>query len=135
MRALKKSLCLFPVILSALVLCVTVSAFPGQDKASDELAKQYAAYLGEYIFDMSADGGGDVPIKFFIKEGALWAVGTDLEELKFAPVEGEADAFKAVDEFFGDVLATFLKDEEDKYTLCHLVIKAMEIDAKGKKKV
>jgi hypothetical protein len=64
----------------------------------------------------------------------MWAVGTDLDELKFAPVGGETDTFKAVDEFFGDVLATFIKDEEGEYTICHLVIKALEIDAKGKKK-
>lgn len=134
MRTLKKSARFISLICLVLGFCVTVSAVPGQDKASDELAKKYAAFLGEYVFDMSEDEGGKVPLKFFVKEGALWVVGTDLDELKFAPVEDKADTFKAVDEFFGDVLATFIKDEEGEYAICHLVIKAMEIDAKGKKK-
>ncbi len=134
MRNLKKPFCFCSLICLVLILCVTVSAFPGQEKASYEITKKYAAFLGEYVFDMSADGGGDVPLKFFIKEDAIWAVGTELDEFKFVPVDGEADTFKAVDEFFGDVLATFLKDDAGEYTICHLVIKALEIDAKGEKK-
>jgi hypothetical protein len=99
--------------------------------AAQGTQNKYAPILGEYVFDLGEEGGGKVLLKFHFLEGHLWGASPDGDEFKFAPVENQAFTFEGEDEFLGAVKATFLKDDQGEYNICHLVIEGLEIDVKG----
>lgn len=91
----------------------------------------YAPIEGVFLFDMGEEEGGRILLKFHFLEGHLWGASPDGDEFQFAPVEGKPFAFLGKDEFLGTVKATFLKDDQGGYNICHLVIEGLGIDVKG----
>jgi hypothetical protein len=114
-----------------LVMNPVVSA---QEKKPD-LAKKYAAILGDYEFDMTEMGMGIMNVNFFIEDGALWTLAeTSTEADKMEPVEGKEFEFTVADPADGSTYEIkFAKDESGKYTECHVKNEVMGFDLIGTK--
>jgi len=121
-RILHISVCL---IVSLFMVCSITLA---QEKSDEDLKKEYAPILGEYAFDSA---GAAFTLKFYIEGGALWADSGDERPATLEPVEDEVFSFTAEDPISGIFKIKFLKDDQGKYTLCHVVNENMGLETKG----
>ena len=128
-----KAISFLPPWILLMVLLMGMALTGGARSPNQGIHDKYAKILGDYVFDLGEGGGGRIFLKFHFLEGHLWGASPEGEEFKFAPVEGRQFAFKGEDEFLGTVKATFLKDDQGEYTICHLVIEGLEIDVEGKR--
>jgi hypothetical protein len=111
-----------------MVLFILCSLTVAQEKSEEELKKAYAPILGEYEF---ATGAGSDIIRFYIKDGSLWADSGDGRPATLEPVEDEEFSFTAEDPIDGIFEIKFLKDDQGEYTTCHIVNTAMGLDFEG----
>lgn len=100
----------------------------------EELKKKYAPILGQYEFDLSDLGMGVLSVEFYVEGGSLWAMAeTSNEPGEMVPVEGKEFEFTIEDPDEGTYGIKFLKDDEGKYTKCHIQNETMGMDVTGKK--
>ncbi len=117
--------------------CVVLSFFMitsvsiAQEKSDEDLKKKYAPILGKYEFDF---GGESFYLDFYIKDGALWADSGDGRPATMEPVGEGPFGFKAEDIESGIFEIVFSKDDQDKYTKCHVVNMTLGLDIIGNKK-
>ncbi|MCJ7682393.1 MAG: hypothetical protein MUP70_16820, partial [Candidatus Aminicenantes bacterium] len=100
-----------------------------------ELDKKYAPILGDYVFDLADMGMGEVTITFFIDSGSLWGQ-TDMsdEPGELLPVDDKEFTFTIEDDDEGLYDVIFLKDDDGKYTRCHVKNESMSMDVIGDKR-
>ena len=122
--------------ISALMACLVVGLFLtcagsfAQERSDEDLKKEYAPILGEYMFE---SGMGSFTLKFYIEGGALWADSGDGRPATMKPVDEEGFAFTAEDSINGLFQLKFLKDDQGEYSQCHVVNDNMGLDIKGTK--
>ena len=122
-----------PFFCLALMLLVMNPVVSAQEKKPD-LAKKYAAIVGDYEFDMTDAGMGVMNVNFYVADGALWALAeTSSEPDKVEPVEGKEFEFTINDPDDGTYEIKFVKDESGKYTECHVKNEVMGFDLIGTK--
>jgi hypothetical protein len=114
-----------------LSLFVIYSASIAQEKSDEDLKKKYEPILGKYWFDY---GGEAFYLDFHIKEGELWADSGDGRPAVMEPAGEGPFGFKAEDAENGIFEIVFLKDEQGKYMICHVVNMTIGLDIKGNKK-
>lgn len=110
---------------------MTCSFTLAQEKSDEELKKQYGPVLGEYAFDLS---GQTVTLNFYVKGGTLWADSGDGRPATMKLAVENTFEFTAEDSVNGTFEFKFIKDDQGKYSVCHVVNSGMGLDAKGTKK-
>ncbi len=118
------------IVCLVIVLFVVNSPSLAQEKADEELKKEYSAILAEYEFDW---GGQTFILNFYVEGGALWADSGDGRPVTMKPKEEGTFAFTAEDPINGVFEFVFLKDGQGEFTICHLVNSGMGLDLKGTK--
>jgi hypothetical protein len=119
------TVCLF----FALGLLVSFSLSAQTD---EELKKKYAPIIGEYEFDLVAEGMGVVRVDVYIESGSLWALPEVADSPgELLPVEGKEFEFTVEDPDSGTFYCKFLKDEQGQYTQFQLINEMMGIDSTG----
>jgi hypothetical protein len=123
-----------PFFCLALMLLVMNPVVSAQEKKPD-LAKKYAAIVGDYEFDMTDAGMGVMAVSFYIEDGAFWSLPeSSTEAAKMEPVEGKEFEFTVADPADGSTYEIkFVKDESGKYTECHVKNEVMGFDLIGTK--
>ncbi len=122
-----------PILCLAVMLLVINPVVSAYGKEQD-LAKKYAAILGDYEFDLTDVGMGVMTVNFYIEDGALWTLAEiSGEPAKMEPVEGKELEFTVEDPYRDTYEFKFLKDESGKYTKCHVKNVTMGIDIIGTK--
>jgi len=115
-------------IAAALIAVLSFSSEPQGKKAADK----YAAYCGEYQFDLTSYGAGLITAKVYVENDSLymWADKSEPPDV-IIPVENSETKFylDAPDEGHWDI--EFLKDDQGKFTLCRLINKEHGIDVVG----
>ena len=117
---------------TALVAGLVLSAAPpAQDQKPED---KYAAFCGEYSFDLSAYGVGTITAKIYAENGYLyaWASSSDSPDM-LNPVEDKPAKFFIDDPNEGHWDFEFLKDEAGKYTKLRIVNEGMAIDSVGQR--
>ncbi len=122
-------------IFLSLILAVLMvgSVCFSQEKSDEELKKKYALILGEYEFDLSEFGGGVIVLNIHIENGGLWGDSGDGKPVTLEPVKDEGFEFTADDPDSGALGITFLKDDQDQYTICHIKFLDMGLETTGNK--
>ncbi len=110
---------------------LTCSINLAQEKSDEELKKEYAPVLGEYAFDW---GGRTFTLNFYVEGSALWADSGDGRPVTMKPAIESPFELTAEDPINGTFRFKFLKDDQGKYSVCHVVNSGMGLDAKGTKK-
>ncbi len=118
--------CVFLVI----GLFLTCSIAAALEQSDEELKKKYAPILGEYAFEW---GGQTLTLNFYIKGGALWADSGDGRPFTMKPAVENTFEFTAEDSVNGTFEFKFLKDDQGKYSICHVVNSGMGLDLRGTK--
>jgi hypothetical protein len=130
MRTLPK----YPIlpVLTFLVISLFIagSVCTAQEKSAEDLKKEYAAILGEYEFNMEE---GKFVLNYYIEGGALWVDSGDGRPATMEPVKDKQLEFTAEDPENGIFEIRFLKNDQGKYTICHVVNLDMGLDIKGTK--
>ncbi|MBN1938921.1 MAG: hypothetical protein JW843_05000 [Candidatus Aminicenantes bacterium] len=93
----------------------------------------FAAYCGEYLFDISAfDSGGTLTVKVSYANGQFFfqSSRSDTADVP-TPVEGKEGKFFIDDPDEGHWDIEFLKNAEGKYTRLHLVNEGLGLDLTG----
>jgi hypothetical protein len=120
------------VILAAatLIAAFVFASGPQEKRAADK----YAAYCGQYSFDLSSYGVGAITVKVYVEnEGIyIWADTSDSPDL-MNPVENSETKFFLDDPDEGHWDFEFLKDDAGKFTKCHIINAEMGIDSVGEK--
>lgn len=127
---MKRALALTAAI--ALIVSVALtSPVPSQDLTP---AGKYAAYCGEYQFDLASYGIGTVTARVYAENDVLyiWASTSDDPDV-LSPVEGQPAKFFIDDPDEGHWDIEFLKDDAGKYSKCHIVNTGAGIDAVGQR--
>lgn len=122
---------MFMCSILALVLIVSVSI--AQENSDEALKKKYAPILGEYEFDLSGLGGEVIVLKIHIDGGELWGDSGDGNPVTLKPVEDMEFEFTADDPDSGALEIKFVKDDEDKYTICQINLVDMGVEIEGYK--
>lgn len=130
MKKLFKNRFLCTFVLFILCLFMVQSVTIAQEGSDEELKKKYAPILGEYEFLTS---GGAFTLKYYVEDGALWADSGDGRPATMEPVKDKKFEFTAEDPQAGLFEIKFLKDDQGKYTVCHVINTGMGLDAKGNK--
>jgi hypothetical protein len=117
----------------ALILLMAASLSMAQEKTDEELEKKYSAILGEFEFDLTDLGGEIIVLNFHIDSGALWGDSGDGKPITLEPVEGEEYKFTSQDPDSGALEINFLKDDQDQYTICHIVLLDQGVEITGNK--
>ncbi len=130
MRTLSKSRTLPVLTCLVLSLFIAGSVCTAQEKSTEDLKKEYAAILGEYEFNMDE---GTFILNYYFEGGALWVDSGDGRPATMEPVEDKKFEFTAEDPESGLFTIRFLKDDQGKYTICHVVNIDMGLDIKGNK--
>jgi len=122
-------------LITILSLCifVSVSFCSAQEQKEEELQTKYSAILGDFEFDLTEFGGEIIVLNFHIESGALWGDSGDGKPITLEPIEGEEFKFKSIDPDSGALEINFLKDEEDEYTVCHIVLLDQGVEITGNK--
>lgn len=110
---------------------MTCSFNLAQEKADEELKKEFAPILGEYAFDWN---GQTFTLNFYVEGGALWADSGDGRPVTMKRALENTFEFVAEDPINGTFQFKFPKDDQGKYSVCHVVNSGLGLDAKGKKK-
>ncbi len=123
-----------PLLCIAVMLLVMNPVVSAQEKKPD-LAKKYAAIVGDYEFDMTEVGMGVMIVNFYIEDGAFWSLlESSTEAAKMEPVEGKEFEFTVNDPNDGSTYEIkFAKDESGKYTQCYVKNEMMGFDLLGTK--
>jgi len=103
---------------------------PAQEKSDEMLKKKYAPILNEYEFDWS---GESFTLNFYVEGSALWVDSGDGRPLIMRKTGENIFEFTAEDSINGTFKFKFLKDDQGKYSDCHVVNAGMGIDIKGTK--
>ena len=120
------------VILAAAALVAALSFASGiQEKKP---ADKYAAFCGDYRFDLTSFGAPVITAKVYVENDELY-VHTDTSDSpdRLSPVENEPAKFFIDDPDEGHWDFEFLKNDEGKFTKCRIVNSGMGIDAGGEK--
>lgn len=117
----------FLVVGLFLVCSVTLA----QEKSDEDLKKEFAQILGEYAFEVE---GQTFTLNFYVEGGELWADSGDGRPATMKAIEDEVFAFTAEDPVSGLFEIKFLKDDQGKYTVCHVINRDMGLETKGIKK-
>ncbi len=115
---------------AVLIALLSFASEPQGKKAADK----YAAYCGEYQFDLTSYGEGFITVEVYIENDSLyiWADKSEPPDI-VTPVENSETKFylDAPDEGHWDI--EFLKDDQGKFTLCRLINEGLSINVVGKK--
>ena len=122
------------VLLAAAALIAVFSVASGTQEQGKQIADKYAAYCGQYRFDLASMGIGVVTVKFYVENDGfyVWAETSDSPDV-ISPVEKSETKFFLDDPEEGRWEFEFLKDEKGKFTKCHLVNSGMGVDVVGAK--
>jgi hypothetical protein len=111
-------------------LICSLSVLPG----AQDLEKKYAPILGDYVFDMTNFGWGEVTVKVYIENDALWSWPDNSDEPgEMIPVEGEGFVFTIDAGEQGVYKLEFIKGDSGEYTKCHAINETLGIDHTGEK--
>jgi hypothetical protein len=115
---------------AALIAAFVFASGPQEKKAADK----YAAYCGQYSFDLSSFGAGVIAVKVYVENDGIyiWADTSDSPDL-MNPVENSETKFFLDDPDEGHWDFEFLKDDAGKFTKCHIINAGMGIDSVGEK--
>ena len=115
---------------AGLIAAYSFASEPQVKKAADK----YAAYCGEYSFDLSSYGAGLLTAKVYVENDAfyIWADKSEPPDV-MNPVESEPTKFFLDDPEEGHWDIEFLKDDQGKFTKCRLVNTGLGIDVIGEK--
>lgn len=115
---------------AALIALVSIASEPQGKKA----AEKYAAYCGEYQFDLTSYGEGIITVQVYVENDSLylWADKSEPPGV-VSPVENSETKFFLDDPDEGHWDIEFLKDDQGKFTLCRLINKGFDIDVVGRK--
>lgn len=104
---------------------------PAQDPKPEG---KYAAFCGDYSFDLSVYGAGVITAKVYTENEYLyvWASSSNNPD-QLSPVEGQAAKFFIDDPDEGHWDFEFLKDDSGKYVRCRIVNEGMGIDSTGQR--
>jgi len=127
---MKKALLLTTAVI--LLASLALSSAPASQAQRPE--GKYAAFCGEYSFDLSALGAGTITAKFYAENDLFyaWASSSDSPDV-LSPVEGKPEKFFIDDPNEGHWDFEFLKDDSGKYVKCRIVNEGMGIDAVGQR--
>ncbi len=97
-------------------------------------ADKYAAFCGDYRFDLTSFGAPVITAKVYVENDELY-VHTDTSDSpdRLSPVENEPAKFFIDDPDEGHWDFEFLKNDEGKFTKCRIINSGMGIDAVGEK--
>jgi len=113
-----------------IVFFVICSISPGQQNYDEELKKKYSPVLGEYVFDWS---GQTFFLNIYVKNNALWSDSGDGRPMAMNPEAKNTFEFTVEDSVNGTFEIKFLKDDQGKYSICHMVNSGIKLDIKGTK--
>jgi hypothetical protein len=115
---------------AALIAAFVLASGPQEKKAADK----YAAYCGQYSFDLSSFGAGVITVKVYVENDGIyiWADTSDNPD-PMNPVENSETKFFLDDPDEGHWDFEFLKNDEGKFTKCRIINAGMGIDAVGDK--
>jgi len=113
-----------------LIAALLYASGPQDKKAAD----RYAAYCGEYQFDLSSYGAGILTAKVYVENDSLyiWADKSEPPDV-VSPVENSPTKFFLDDPDEGHWDIEFLKDDRGKFTKCRLINAGLGIDVVGEK--
>lgn len=115
---------------AALVTALSFASVSQEKKAADK----YAAFCGEYRFDLTSYGAPVITAKLYVENDDLYIMAdTSDSPDKLSPVENEPTKFFLDDPNEGHWDFEFLKDDKGKFTKCRIVNAGMGIDAVGEK--
>jgi len=97
-------------------------------------ADKYAAFCGDYRFDLTSYGAEVITARFYVENDDLF-VQADTSESpdKLSPVENEPTKFFLEDPDEGHWDFEFLKDDKGKITKCRIINAGIGIDSVGEK--
>jgi len=97
-------------------------------------ADKYAAFCGDYRFDLTSYGAQVITARFYVENDDLF-VQADTSESpdKLSPVENEPTKFFLEDPDEGHWDFEFLKDDKGKITKCRIINAGIGIDSVGEK--
>lgn len=127
---MKRALALTAAIVLIVSLALT-SPVPWQDQKP---AGKYAAFCGDYQFDLASYGLGTITAKVYTENDVLYInANTSDDPDALNPVEGQPAKFFIDDPEEGHWDFEFLKDEAGKYAKLRIVNGAVGIDAVGQR--
>lgn len=120
------------VFLTATALIAALSFASGTQEKKP--ADKYAAYCGQYQFDLTSLGAGTITAKVYVENDALciWASSSDSPD-QLSPVENEPAKFFIDDPDEGHWDFEFLKDDKGNFSKCRIINTGLGIDAVGEK--
>jgi hypothetical protein len=120
------------VFLAAATLIAAFSFASGTQAI--KAANKYAAYCGEYSFDLSSYGAGLITAKFYVENDSfyIWADKSEPPDV-MSPVENEPTKYFLDDPEEGHWDIEFLEDDQGKFTKCRLVNPGLGINVVGEK--
>jgi len=89
--------------------------------------------MGDYEFDLVEFGGEVIFLKIHVETGSLWADSGDGAPITLEPAGDEPYEFTADDPDSGYLEIKFLKDDQGKYTICHIALLDMGVEISGTK--
>jgi hypothetical protein len=118
------------VVVAALIATFSFAAGPQEKKAAD----RYAAYCGQYQFDLSAYGAGIITAKIYVENDEIYVL-ADMDDGpdKISPAENSETKFFLDDPDEGHWDFEFLKDDAGKFTKCRIINAEQGVDAIGVK--
>jgi hypothetical protein len=120
------------LIIAMGALCAAVSFAATARQTADN---PYAAYCGEYLFDISAfDSAGTLTVKVYYANGQFFLQSSRSETPDVpTPVEGQEGKFFIEDPDEGHWDIEFLKNDEGKFAKLHLINPGLGLDLTGEK--
>lgn len=124
----RKSARLALLVLAAGTLAMAATAAPQDQKP----AGKYAAYCGDYRFDLSVLGLGEITAKVFAENETLFVLSsTSSNPDAMSPIEGEPAKFFIDDPDEGRWDFEFLKDESGRFNKLRIINGTLGVDAVG----
>jgi hypothetical protein len=115
---------------AALIAAFSFASGPQEKKP----ANKYAAFCGDYRFDLTSYGAGVITAKVYAENDELYVnAETSQNPDKLSPVENEPTKFFLDDPDEGHWDFEFLKDDKGKITKCRIVNAGLGIDAVGER--